>query len=247
MPDDDQAQESKSNESSEDSQSTEESQETKGKEQSENSNGEQGETKSKLYKTPDGRELTADQIHEEYGKMVPEFTRRSQKLKDFEKAEEEAKSGAGQRAREAAAGDDVLKDIDPAVRQVILQVAEPIIQKAIGGLKEETTQQEQDKAFVTELNSLETKYPGGDGRPKFDRSKVISRMKEPDNRDFNPETVYEKLNSKELVDFNVKQALKNQKGGSQLETTGGDKESGKPTGKSPKTFADANKAARSRF
>jgi len=247
MPDDDQAQESESTEKSEDSQSTEETQETKGKEQSENSDGEQGGTKPKLYKTTDGRELTADEVFTEYGKILPEFTRRSQKLKGYEKAEEEAKSGAEQRAREAVAGDDTLKDVDPAVRQVILQVAEPIIQKAIGGLKEETTQVEKDKAFVAELSSLETKYPGSDGRPKFDRSKVISKMKEPDNRDFNPETVYEKLNAKELIDFNVKQALKKQKGGSQLETTGGDKESGKPTGKSPKTFAEANKAARSRF
>ena len=108
---------------------------TEGEDQEQSTEGEQGNTESKLYKLPDGREVSADDVFAEYGKIVPEFTRRSQKLRDFERAEEEAKSGAEQRAREAVAGDDTLKDVDPAVRQVILQVAEPIIQKAIGGLK----------------------------------------------------------------------------------------------------------------
>jgi len=242
MTDEDQAQDSEQTESS-DSQ-TEDKQEAKETEQSEQK-GETGGTEPKLYKLPDGREVTADEVHAEYGKLLPEFTRRSQKLKEFEKAEEEAKSRAGQEAREAVAKDDLLKDVDPSVRQAIIKIVEPIIQQRIGGLKEETAQSEKDRAFKAELDSLEKKYPGGDGRPKFDRSKVIAKMREPDNRDFNPETVYEKVFRKELFDYEVKQALKKQKGGSQLETTGGE-ESGKPQGKTPKTWGEAAKAATSR-
>jgi len=243
MSDEDQAQESEQTDSSESQ--TEDKQDAQGTEQSDQK-GEEGKNEPKLYKLPDGRELTADEVYKEHTeKLLPEFTRRSQRLAKFEKAEEEAKSEAGQQAREAVAKDDLLKDVDPSVREAITRIVEPIIQQRIGGLKEETAQSEKDKAFKAELGSLETKYPGGDGRPKFERSKILAKMREEDNRDFNPETVYEKLHRKELFDYEVKQALKKQKGGSQLETTGGD-ESGKPQAKTPKTFAEAANAARSR-
>lgn len=240
---DDQVSESEQTETSSKEETTQETQDTK---QSDETKGKRKETESKLYQTPDGRDLTADQVFEEYGKLIPEFTRRSQRLKELEKTEEEAKSRVEKKAHEAVAESDMLKNMDPEVRAAIVKVVEPVIQKAVGGLKEESTQREKDKAFQAELSSLEGKYPGGDGKPKFERSKVLAKMRESDNRDFNPETIYEKLYRKELFDHEVKQALKKQKGGSQLETTGGEG-AGKPKSKTPKTFAEAAKAAKSRI
>jgi hypothetical protein len=243
---DDQAQGSEQDENSEDSQSKEETQDAQDTEQSDKQKEGEKETEE-LFDLPDGRKVDKKTLTKEWKEnFYPEFTRRSQKLKDYEKAEEEAKSEAGQKAKESIANDDLLKNLDPSVREAVIRIVEPVIQKAIGGLKTETVQQEKDKTFVAELTSLEVKYPGGDGRPKFDRSKILSRMRESDNRDFDPETVYEKLNRNELRDYEIKEALKKQKGGSQLETTGGG-EGGKPQGKVPKTFEEAATAAKSRF
>lgn len=41
------------------------------------------------FRTPDGRELTADQMYEEYNKLLPEFTRRSQELSELRKIAEQ--------------------------------------------------------------------------------------------------------------------------------------------------------------
>jgi len=219
---------------------------TEGEDQEQSTEGEQGNTESKLYKLPDGREVSADDVFAEYGKIVPEFTRRSQKLRDFERAEEEAKSKAGQNARESIAQDELLKNVDPDVKDAIIKIVEPRIESALKGIQEKNAQQERDKAFTAELGTLEKKYPGGDGRPKFDRNVILEKMKDSSNRDFDPETVYEKIHKKELFDNQVKQALKKQRGGSQLETTGSG-DGGKPQGKTPKTFAEAADSARSRI
>ncbi len=60
--------------------------------------------------------------------------------------------------------------------------------------------------FGLELDKLEGRYSGEDGRPKFDRdeySDYVSRH--PEYRDYLPEDVYQKMYREELMDWEVNQ------------------------------------------
>jgi len=228
---------------------SDDSKETENEDQSEDGKKGEKETEDaqKLMELPDGRKVDPKTFSKEWKEnFYPEFTRRSQRLRDYERAEEAAKSEADKKAREAVADNAALKGVSTEVKEAIIQIVTPKMNSMLEGITEKTAQENKDKAFTAELDSLEGKYPGKDGLPKFDRAKVITKMREPGNRDFDPESVYQKLNSAEIRDHEIKEALRKQKGGARLETTGKDTER-KPSGKVPKTFAEAGKAALSRL
>lgn len=76
--------------------------------------------------------------------------------------------------------------------------------------KEELAKQRQDEYYKSELTRLEDKYQGNDGRPKFDRDRVVKFALDKGIGDL--ETAYEKLNFKEIVNWHVKQAQTKSKG-----------------------------------
>ena len=82
--------------------------------------------------------------------------------------------------------------------------------------------------------------------PKFDESKTMKAMVKPGNRIYDPRAMHFHLNRKEINDILIKKALKQQRGGRQPETTG-KSGSEKPTGKTPKSFAEASRAMLSRM
>lgn len=63
---------------------------------------------------------------------------------------------------------------------------------------------EQDNALKQELSRLEKSYDGKDGRPKFDRQKVVDFALQ--NGFGNPEAAYKAMHEKELIDWHVRQA-----------------------------------------
>lgn len=197
------------------------------------------------FKTPDGRELTPEQLYKEYNQLLPEFTRRSQKLSEYEKAQAEKSRTAEENARNAVNDDESLANVDPQVREAIIKIVTPVIE---GTLKQREAQEEkrqQDEAFKKELESLESKFNGKDGLPKFDRNSVLTKMAEPGNRIYDPEMMYKHLNEKAYNDYLIKQALKSQAGGTKTEDTFGTPE--KPSGVSPSTFEEASRNALSRI
>jgi hypothetical protein len=204
-----------------------------------------GKETPKLFKLPDGRELAAEDVLNEYNKLLPEFTKKSQKLAEIERQSQEAKAKAEEEARKAATESDLTKDLDPSVREAIIQIVKPLFEDYDKRKSEDFTRDQQDKQFEAELKSLEGKYDGKNGLPKFDRSRILAAMQEDGNRIFDPETMYQKLHEKEYTDNMIKQALKQKGGGNNLESTGS--EDYKPDEKSPKTFAEAAKRAASRF
>ena len=218
---------------------------TKDTEQS-NKESDKGTENPKLFKVPDGRELTAEQVYDEYSnKLLPEFTRKSQKLAEYERQSTEAKAKAEDEARKATLDSDLMKELDPDVKEAIIQIVKPLFQDYDKRKSEESLKDQQDKNFESELKSLEGKYDGKNGLPKFDRTRVLEAMQADGNRIFDPESMYQKLHEKEYTDNLIKQALKQKSGGNNLETTGA--EDHKPDEKSPKSFADAAKRMMSRL
>lgn len=211
------------------------------------------ETTEKLYSTPDGRKLTSDQMFEEYGKLLPEFTRRSQKLKEFEKLEEQRKSEAKMQAD--AASSELLKKVPPDVKEAITQIVTPLFEQKLKDIEEQNRkaeeakeQERRDNEFKSTLTNLEGKYNGKNpeykGIPRFDRAEVMRAMRDPDNKIFDPELKFMDMHRGKFLDLEIKKALKQQGGGNQTERTGASDENkgGTGAGKSPKTIREASSA-----
>lgn len=76
--------------------------------------------------------------------------------------------------------------------------------------KEELEQKEADRQLEQTIDSLSGKYNGKDGRPKFEKNKVLEYAQK--NLIGNLEIAYKQMHEAELIDFAVKQALGKTKG-----------------------------------
>lgn len=105
---------------------------------------------------------------------------------------------------------------DPNQEQIKAQL------KALGfttreEMDRELAQREQDARIDRELTQLESKFSGSDGRPKFDRNKVLDYAIQ--NGIANPEIAYKAMHEKEIMDWAVKQAVTKTQG---VKTEGSD-------------------------
>ncbi len=202
---------------------------------------------SKLYKLPDGREVTADEVFSEYTeKLLPEFTRRSQRLSELEKAMEDANKRASGEARQAVEENDILKNVQPEVKEAIIRITEPVIEQRLAQLEQKESQSRKEQEFESKLETLEKKYTGSDGLPKFDRNKVLMAMREPGNSNFDPESKFREMYFDDFVDASIKRALKKNTG-TKTEKTGQQDSRQKPESEPPKTFEEAAKRLASRL
>lgn len=222
-------------------------QESEDQAQSTETKDSQGDKKGeKVFKDHFGNELTADQLYENYNKMVPNYTKVTQELADLRKQQESQKGKAGEDARKAVSENVKLQNVPPDVKEAIISIVTPVIEEREKQREAAQAERERASAFDSEIQRLEKQYDGKGGLPKFDKNKVLAKMTESGNRNYDPESVYLQLHRKEYEDFIIKQALKQQRGGSQTEPTGKGEPS-KPEGKTPKTFEEAAKAAISRI
>lgn len=76
--------------------------------------------------------------------------------------------------------------------------------------KAELEQKEADKQLADTIGSLESKYDGKSGLPKFDRTKVLRFAQ--DNLIGNLEVAYKQMNEAAIMDFRIKEALGKTKG-----------------------------------
>ena len=202
---------------------------------------------SNLYELPDGRKLEGDQLREEYLKLNSEFTRRSQRLSEFEKAKTETESRNKRTAEEALSQSSLLKDVDPAVRDTIVQIVTPEIEKALEISRAEASRVESQREFDARIIRLEAKYPGGNGMPKFDRSAILREMQKPTNEIYDPEVLYRQMNWDAWMDSKIKSAMKGKKGRVSTESTSTETPRKPGTGKTPTTWSEASKNAASRI
>jgi len=207
----------------------------------EKSNESEGKETEELFDLPDGRKVPAEELSKEWKEnFYPEFTRRSQQLAEFKKAEENRKAEAEKNARSSVKESDALKGVAPEVKEAIIQIVSPELEKVKQDLVLQSQQKEADAAFDRQMEALEKEFPGGDGKPKFDRVEVLKEMQKEGNKNFDPRSLFRQVHEEEFKDAWVKEALKKQKGGTQSESTG--KTSHKPERKTPKTFEEAARA-----
>lgn len=197
---------------------------------------------SKTYKTPDGRELTPDEIYAEYNKLHPEFTRRSQRLADYERKEAEAAKRNERTAEEAVSQNKLLEDVDPNVKAAIIEIVKGPINEALQAREKEAERRTSQEKFDQRLIELEKKYPG-----KFDKLEILREMQKPTNEIYDPEVLYQKLHWDSFLDDQIKAAMKGKSGSNQTESTSTEAPRKPGEVKSPKTWAEASRNAVSRL
>lgn len=77
-------------------------------------------------------------------------------------------------------------------------------------IRAELLREREDMQMAQTLSTLEDKYSGKDGMPKFSRTQVIDFAIK--NEIGNPEVAYKQLNEKAIIDWHIKSAIASSKG-----------------------------------
>lgn len=209
-------------------------------EQSETTENVVEEAKPQVFTDHLGRELTAEQLHQEYMKTQGYISKLEKERLEWEKATKEE-------ASKAVSESEHLKDVDPNVREAIVQIVTPVIEQHLRLKDAEAQKRAQDEAFTKRLDELESKYKGGNGLPKFDRRNVLLAMQDPTNSIYDPEWKFKQMHYADFLDYEIKQAMKGKSGTTETEATGSNQPR-KPTSmKTPDSWEEAAKSAYSRI
>ena len=185
-----------------------------------------------------GKNLTAEEL---YDKAKTQQGYVSQLEADKKKWEESAQKEASEMISE----NKLLSEVDPNVREAIVQIMTPVLDERDQRKEAESQKIAQDEAFTVKIEKAKETFPGGDGMPKFDEVRVLAAMNEPGNETFDPETKWMLMHMKAYIDRENKKALKGKSSGVKTEDTGGTAPR-KPKGKDPKSWDEASKAFLSR-
>jgi predicted NAD-dependent protein-ADP-ribosyltransferase YbiA (DUF1768 family) len=211
------------------------------KEQSETTKSETPE--ESLFELPDGRKVDASTLSKEWKEnFYPEFTRRSQQLADIKRAEAETEARNKRTAEESVSQNKLLENVDPTVRDAIVQIVSPVIQEALGQRDKADELKRSNEAFDKRLNDLEKKYPG-----KFNKIEILKAMQDPANEIYDPEVLYQRLHWDTFLDEQIKAAMKGKSGGVETESTSTEAPKKPGEESSPKSFSEATKRAMSRL
>lgn len=200
---------------------------------------------SKKYKIslPDGeREMTPDELYDHYQKIGPEFTRRSQELAELKRQKAEFEEQNKRTAEEAVSQNKLLADVDPTVRDAIVQIVSPVIQEALTAKEKAEQLKREQEAFDNRMTALEKKYPG-----KFNKMEILREMQRPGQEIFDPEKLYQTLHWDDYLDEQIKLAMKGKAGVTQTESTSTEAPRKPGETKSPSTWGEASKNAYSRI
>lgn len=232
METEDQAQKSTGQEGAEGQQDTEATPTDQDQKQS---SGDQTSTEPKTYQVG-GRDLTADELFEKHTALEKDYTQKSQRLSKIERSFEE-----GARAEKASQEVAATQNISPEIREAVLGIVRPEMERELDRRMRTRDQQEY---WNTSFSKLEQTWDGREGKPKFsdtDRQAIIDEMRDPSNRVYDPEVLYEKLHKAEIRDWEVKQALRKQRGTARTEKTGVTAAGREPPKKgAPKSLSDAS-------
>jgi hypothetical protein len=220
--------------------------------QDEQANKEQSETtseedvnESKLFKLPDGREVTADDLYKEHTEnLLPEFTRRSQKLSEYEKASAEEEARVKSEAQKALDDNPLLDNVDPNVKAAIEKIALNQLEKYIQDNNAKREAEEQNREWDRRFTEAGKTHDGKDGLPKFVKDDVYKFMREKEIYD--PEVAYREMNMPVIMDKMIQDALKGKDAPSGTEDTGGSPPR-KPKTDAPETIDEASNRAYDRL
>jgi len=201
---------------------------------------------SKAYKIefPDGtsRDMTPDELYEHYQKIGPEFNRKSQELAEYKRQQSETEARNKRTAEESVSKSTLLENVDPSVRDAIVQIVSPVIQEALGQRDKAEEAKRVNEREMKRLDDLEKKYPG-----KFNKLEILRKMQDPANEIYDPEVLYRTLHWDDYLDEQITAAMKGKSGGTTTESTSTEAPK-KPGETTPaKSFSEATKRAMSRI
>jgi len=225
--------------------------------QSQGNEDSKGEEASQPVKIGD-KEFTSEQLTElskkagQYDELLPEFTRKTQKLKELEEEKEDGEweypeeyysdKKPEEKPNEPNSDGDKLKQ--KALNELEEAFGPKIEERVNKQLEIRLKQSQEDTALENELKRLETDYPGGEGKlPKFDRKEIIKHANK--TGIFNPEVAYKHLHGETIDEFKEKEReeKKEEKKGVFVEKPGGGETAPKlPKEKTPATFDEAEEA-----
>lgn len=204
------------------------------------------------------KEFTPEQLTElskkagQYDELLPEFTRKTQKLKELEDEKEDGDweypeefyedKKLEEKSKEPSSDEDKLKQ--KALDELEQAFGPKIEERVNKQLEIRLKQSQEDTALENEMKRLEVEYPGGEEKmPKFDRKEVIKHANK--TGIFNPEVAYKHLYGEAVDEFKEKERekQKEEKKGTFVERPGGGETAPKlPTEKVPATFDEAEEA-----
>ena len=201
----------------------------------EQSQGDQTSKESKTYQIG-GRDLTSDELFEKHTALEKDYTQKAQRLAKLEQSFEE-----GARVEKATQEVAQTQNVAPEIREAVIGIVGPEIDARVDKIIKARDQQ---AYWDTSFNRLEQSWDGREGKPKFsdtDRQAIIDEMRNPTNRIYDPEVLYEKLHKAEITDWQVKQALRKQRGTTRTEKTGVTATGREPAKKAaPKSIGEAS-------
>jgi hypothetical protein len=179
------------------------------------------------------KELKEQNPNVDFKTMAPEFTKRSQRLAEFEKTPEKT-------------ADEQLTEAEEKERkQIDALVDHPYYKKR---REEEDSKKEakikEDFKLEKELESLESQLDGKDGRPKFERAEVIEFGKA--NGIFNLRAAYNQMHETALDEWKMKELLKRKPKTPYVEKGGTGGGATPPEAKPAGDFKDAERNALAR-
>lgn len=184
------------------------------------------------------RDLSSDELYEEYKKTQSYITKLEQ-----ERAERER--GARKEAETAISQNELLKDVPPNVAEAIKQIVTPVIQEALSAKELEAKKKESDRLFMGRVEKTVEKFSGKNGFPKFEIKDIILGMQDPANDIYDPEVWVREKYRAQYEDALRKDLLRKHTSGLSTEDTVGEPK--QPTQTAPSDWAEASRRAASRF
>jgi len=166
-----------------------EGKETKSEEPKATNQEEKEETPSSPTYKVGNRDLTSDQLYEEYQKLQAEFTRRSQELAELKKTKTTETTEPSSSQQPLSPQDaEVLRELK---RLGVVTKDEALTKDEIEKLKEElltTAVSTSSKMSKLEqaLDELEEDFDGTDGKPKVERQKILEFIIQNPNTNLTP-------------------------------------------------------------
>lgn len=149
-------------------------------------------------------------------KIWPDYTKKSQRLKELENEIETIKSNTANRPALPENEEQAIKEARDAARKLGLVTDDQFEQLLQNSFRKYFVQEMAAKEMIDTGRQLEKEYNGSDGRPKFKLEEMLSWMDENGVTDLN--TAYKIRYEKELDAWKEQQIGKNKKGGIVTET-----------------------------
>lgn len=198
------------------------------------------------YTMPDGRELTGEEVLQEYKSLQGEFTRKSQELSKFKKNSESDgsdDSGKNDKKSLSAEEENLVKEL-ARLGFVRKDEVEQTFNEKKSSLTSEAAQlavAQQD--LRSAISQLTTEFNGEEGKPKVDGNKVLNFIVQYPQTDLSPLQIAKALYPDEFIKYEAGKMS----GGKLLKTEDNSSGAGEHTPPAPKySFGDgsAEKAVR---